>query len=54
MTRFGETTVTELNKCLFLIDSEISGPGVDFKLLVNAEVLIQLNGDLDFTWFNFA
>ena len=38
--RFSETTATELDKGLFLIDAEIGGRGVDFKLLVNAVVLI--------------
>ena len=49
-----ETTATELDKVLFLIDAEIGGRGVDFKLLVNAEVLILLNGDLNFTWSDVA
>ena len=44
LKRFSETTATELDKGLFLIDAEIGGRGVDFKLLVNAEVLILLNG----------
>ena len=54
MKRFSETTATELDKGLFLIDAEIGGRGVDFKLLVNAEVLILLNGDLNFTWADVA
>ncbi len=33
-----EMTATVLNKGLLLIDAEIGGRGVDFKLLVNAEV----------------
>ena len=41
--RFIWTTATELDKGLFLIDAEIGGRGVDFKLFVNAEVLILLN-----------
>ena len=48
--RFSETTATELEKGQFLINAEIGGRGVDLKLLVNAEVLILINGDLDFTW----
>ena len=54
MKRFSETTATEFDKGLFLIDAEISGLGVDFKLLVNTEVLILLNGDLNFTWADVA
>ena len=54
MKRFSETTATELDKGLFLIDAEIGGSGVNFKLLVNAEVLILLNGDLNFTWADVA
>ena len=49
MKKFSLTTATELDKGLFLIDAEIGGHGVDFKLLVNAEVLIFLNEDLNFT-----
>jgi len=52
--RFSETTATELEKGLFLIDAEIGGQSVDFKLCVNAEVLILLNGDLNFTWADVA
>ena len=54
MKKFREKTATELDKGLFLIDEEIGGCGVDFKLLVNAEVLITLNGDLNFTWSDVA
>ena len=54
LKRFSETTATELDKGLFLIDAEISGHGVDFKLLVNAEVLILFNGDLNFRWSDMA
>ncbi len=46
--KFSETTATELNKDLFVIDAKISGRGVDFKLLVNAEVLILLNREVYF------
>jgi hypothetical protein len=52
--RFNETTATELDKGLFLIDAEIGGRDVDFKFMVNAEVLILLNGDLNFTWSDVA
>ncbi len=42
-----------MDKDLF-INAEIGGSGVDLKLLANTEVLILLNGDVNFAWSDVA